>query len=243
MKRVVAVILAAGKSTRIKSPVTKLLHPLADKPVIRWVVDACKGCGISRIILVVGHQSDRIKEVLGMEYEYVLQLEALGTGHALMQAEKVLKGYDGDLLVLAGDAPFVNPEILEKLIEHHRKTSSNATILTGRLEDPASYGRIVRNAKGVVERIVEAKDANSEELSIDEVNSGIYCFDAPSILPLLHLIDNKNAKHEYLLTDVIKIAREHNLKVETFVSPDPNIVRGVNTEGDFEIARKLLTKD
>lgn len=240
MERVVAVILAAGKSTRVKSPVTKLLHPLGKKPLIRWVVDACEGCGISTLILVVGYQANRIRETLGDTHRYVLQSEPLGTGHALMQVNKLLSDYDGDLVVLAGDAAFMNPSILADLISHHRKTESKATILTGILEDPAAYGRIVRDSEGMVERIVETKDATVEELQIHEVNSATYCFDARKILPLLHLINNKNKKEEYLLTDVIKIAREHGLKVESLVSPDSNVVRGVNTEEDFEIARKLL---
>ncbi len=243
MGNVVAVILAAGKSTRIESPVTKLLHPLGDKPLIRWVVDACTECGISSLIFVVGYQAERLKETLGDSHEYVFQLEPLGTGHALMQANELLSDHDGDLVVLAGDAPFVNSNILAELISHHRKTRSKATILTGRLDDPGAYGRIVRDSEGMVERIVEAKDATPEELKIDEVNSATYCFDARSILPLLHLIDNKNRKEEYLLTDVIEIARKHHLKVESFISPDPNVVRGVNTEEDFEIARRLLAKD
>lgn len=238
----IAVILAAGKSTRLKSPVSKLLHPLGDKPLIRWAADACEECGISRLIFVVGHQSERIKETLGDSYEYVLQLEPLGTGHALMQVHGLLRGYDGDLLVLAGDAPFVRSNIIEDLVSHHKKTKSKATILTGLLEDPGAYGRIIRNNEGMVERIVEASDANSEQLKIHEVNSAIYCFDARSILPLLRMINNKNRKREYLLTDVVKIARENDLKVESLVSPDPNVVRGVNTEEDFAIARNLLTK-
>jgi len=240
IERVVAVILAAGKSTRIKSPVTKLLHPLGDKPLIGWVVDACEGCGISDLILVVGHQATGIKQVFGDRYRYVLQSQPLGTGHALMQVNTLLYDFDGDLLVLAGDAAFVTSNVLEKLLSRHRKTGSKATILTGMLEDPGAYGRIVRDAQGTVSRIVEAKDASAEELKIHEVNSATYCFDARDILPLLSLINNKNRKQEYLLTDIIRIAREHKLKVESLISSDPNIVRGVNTEEDFEIARELL---
>ena len=242
MRKLAAVILAAGKSTRMKSELTKLLHPLGGKPLIQWVVDACRNCGISRIILVVGHQAEKIEQTLGETCEYVFQREPLGTGHALMQAERSLTGYDADLLVLVGDAPFVTPDILREFIAYHQRTGSHVTILTGRLEDPASYGRIVRDEGGRVERIVEAKDAGPQELRINEVNSAIYCFDAPAILPLLHLIDNENAKHEYLLTDVIKIARERNLRVDSFVSPDPNVVRGLNSDEDFELARRLLTE-
>jgi bifunctional UDP-N-acetylglucosamine pyrophosphorylase/glucosamine-1-phosphate N-acetyltransferase len=220
-----------------------LLHPLGNKPLIKWVADACEDAGISHLVFVLGHQGERIKEVLGQDYEYVEQLEALGTGHALLQARQLLTGWSGDLVVLAGDAPFVRPEVITGFVTHHRETGSHATILTGRLRNPGAYGRIVRNSEGQVTRIVEARDASPEELNIREVNSAAYCFDAQAILPLLDLIGNDNEKGEYLLTDVIWIAREHGLGVETFVSLDPNVVRGVNTEEDFRIARDILTPD
>jgi bifunctional UDP-N-acetylglucosamine pyrophosphorylase/glucosamine-1-phosphate N-acetyltransferase len=223
--------------------VTKLLHPLGNKPLIMWVADACEQVGISRLVFVLGHQGERIREVLGQSYEYVEQLEALGTGHALMQARELLTGWSGDLVVLAGDAPFVRSDVIAGLVAHHRETGSKATILTGRLKDPGAYGRIVRDNEGKVTRIVEARDASPRELEIKEVNSAAYCFDARAILPLLDLIGNDNEKGEYLLTDVIWIAWERDLAVETFVSPDPNVVRGVNTEEDFRIARDLLTRD
>jgi bifunctional UDP-N-acetylglucosamine pyrophosphorylase/glucosamine-1-phosphate N-acetyltransferase len=241
MDRIAAVILAAGKSTRWKSEVTKLVHPLGNKPLVRWVADACLECGIKRLIFVVSHQAERVISALGKDYEYVYQHEPLGTGHALLQAADHLADFDGDVLVLAADSPFVSAEILKQLISHHHEASSHATILTGRIDDPGAYGRIVRGPDGQVQEIVEAKDATPEQRTIEEVNSATYCFAASSILPLLPLIDNDNVKGEYLLTDVIRIARERGLRIESFVSPDPNVIRGVNTKEDFEIASRLLT--
>jgi bifunctional UDP-N-acetylglucosamine pyrophosphorylase/glucosamine-1-phosphate N-acetyltransferase len=240
MEKTLAVILAAGRSTRWKSKVTKLVHPLGGKPLIRWVADACLGCGIERLIFVVSHQAERVIATLGKEYEYVYQQEPLGTGHALLQAADLLAGFDGDILVLAADSPFLTSGILTQLISHHRTVSSDATILTGRIRDPGSYGRIVRDSDGQVSKIVEAKDASPEQLKIDEVNSATYCFRASSILPLLSLIGNDNVKGEYLLTDVIRIARDQGLKIESFVSPDAKVIRGVNTKEDFRIATSLL---
>ncbi len=239
---IIGVTLAAGKSTRMEDNLIKVLHRLNNEPIISRVVDSVKDAGIDRQIVMIGHQGEAVRKTLGENFEYIEQKEQLGTGHALLQVVPLLTDYDGHLLVLVGDAPFITSKILRELIDYHLSVDADATILTGYLDEPGSYGRIIRDKDGKVERIVEFKNATREEREIKEVNSAIYCFKARSILPLLPLIDNYNVKGEYLLTDIIKIVYKKGLKICAYCSKDPNIVRGINTAEELELAEEIIKK-
>ncbi len=233
----VALILTAGKGTRMRSGMIKMIHDLCGQPLVKYVLDASEGAGIKRNIVILGYDAERVKKTLGDQYEYVLQEKQMGTGHAVLQASSLLKDYDGNVLVLPGDAPFLTAEVLGELISRHRKTGAEATILTAVLPDAGNYGRIVRGAGGSVVKIVEKKDAGLSEIEIREVNSGTYCFDAKTLFRLLPGIDRRNTQGEYYLTDVIGLMFGKNLYVETVVASDHRVVLGVNNR--YELAEAL----
>ncbi len=232
-----ALILTAGKGTRMRSGMIKMIHDLCGQPLVKYVLDASEGAGIKRNIIILGYDAERVKETLGGKYEYVLQKEQMGTGHAVLQAADLLKDYDGNVLVIPGDAPFLTAEVLSELISRHRKTNARTTILTAVLPDAGNYGRIVRGSGGNVVKIVEKKDAGLSELEIREVNSGTYCFDAKTLFKLLPEIDRRNTQGEYYLTDVIGLMFGKNLSVETVIASDHRVVLGVNNR--YELAEAL----
>ena len=246
MRNVRAVVLAAGEGTRMKSKLSKLLHlhPISSQALLKFTVDACVKSGIERTIVVVGYQAEEVKSTLGEGFDYVYQEKRLGTGDALKQAISLLKDFKGELVVVPGDAPFITSSMLIELIKHHRETKPAATVLTALLPDPGYYGRIIRNGyiNGYrqLKKIVESKDASSEELKIKEVNSGIYCFDTQKILPPLCCLHRDNKKREYYLTDVVELLNEQELRVEAMRTEDPQIVLGVNTPEELKRAWKIL---
>lgn len=242
MKRVRAVVLAAGKGTRMKSELSKLAHPLGSQVLVKFAVDACVKSGISKIIIVVGHQAEKIRSILGEGFEYVYQRERLGTGHALKQAVPLLSDFQGELVVLPGDAPFLTPSVLLQLIQHQQEKKPAATVLTTLLPNPSHYGRIIKNGHRQVKKIVESKDASSEELNIREINSGIYCFDAQKLLPLLPYLDRNNEGKEYYLTDVVELLNIRGFKVEAMETKNPETALGVNTPEELERAWKILER-
>jgi bifunctional UDP-N-acetylglucosamine pyrophosphorylase/glucosamine-1-phosphate N-acetyltransferase len=240
-RETVAVILAAGKGTRMKSDLPKVLHPLMGKPIVSYVIDACKEAGVKRMILVIGHEADQVRKTLGSEYDYVEQTEQLGTGHALMMAAPKLKDFQGDLLVLAGDTPFLSGEILRALIDKERDTGAAAAMLTAVIDPAGAYGRIVRE-NGRIVKIVEARDATPEELKITEVNTSHYCFRAERILPLLSHLETNNDQGEYYLTDVIHMLVKEKEIVESITSDDPNVLMGINHRLHLAEANAILRK-
>ncbi len=240
--KIVTVILAAGKSTRMVSNMSKLIHDVCGQPLVKYVYDASKKCGIKENIVVVGHRAEEVRKVLGPSCRYVLQKKLAGTGHALMQAEPFVRDLKGDLLVLPGDAPFITSEVLKGLIKHHKKTGASATILTAVLPDPGSYGRIVRGPDGAVIEIVERKDAGLREIEIREINSGVYCFDCRDLLKILPEIQNRNAQGEYYLTDVIGFMFGKRFRVETVLAQDPTVVLGVNNRIEFAQVLDIFRK-
>jgi bifunctional UDP-N-acetylglucosamine pyrophosphorylase/glucosamine-1-phosphate N-acetyltransferase len=240
MKDIITVILAAGRGTRMVSNMGKLIHELCGQPLVKYVIDASVDCGIKRNIIIIGHNAEEVKEVLGDNFEYVVQKEQAGTGHALMQASRLLKDFEGDLLVLPGDDPFLNPNILKSLISQHKKTHASVTILTAVLPDPGGYGRIVRGHDGEVTKIVERKDAHLREIELREVNSGVYCFNCRTLQELLPELDRRNTQGEYYLTDVIGLMFGRNLRVETVVADDPTVVLGVNNRCELAQALRIF---
>ena len=171
-----AIILAAGQGTRMKSKLYKVLHPVCGKAMVDHVLSQIEQNGVDKIVTIVGHGTEKVQETLGDRTEYALQAEQLGTGHAVLQAEKMFGYKDGMTLVACGDTPLFTAETFDKLFEYHEQSGDIATVLTAKAEDPFGYGRVIRNADGAVEKIVEQKDTTPEEAKVDEINTGVYVF-------------------------------------------------------------------
>lgn len=231
-------ILAAGKGTRMKSDLPKVLHKVNGIPMIKKILDICKGIGSEENILILGHKRELILEELG-EVEYVLQEEQLGTAHAIMQGEKKLKDFQGDVMILCGDTPLLTEETLRKLYIHHKSTNSVATILTSEYDNPFGYGRIVKK-DGQVVGIIEEKEASEEIKAIKEVNAGVYCFNSKELFEALSKVNNNNEKGEYYLTDVIGINVAEGKKVECFKLEDNREILGVNSKVELSLAGEIL---
>jgi bifunctional UDP-N-acetylglucosamine pyrophosphorylase/glucosamine-1-phosphate N-acetyltransferase len=236
-----ALILAAGKGKRMKSDLAKVLHRLGGRPLVHYVVEAAKEAGISRITVVVGHQANKVREALkGQGLEFVKQPELLGTGHAVLQAKEALEGYHGNLLILYGDVPLLRAETIVSLLSKHHKTGASCTMLTTEVDDPAGYGRIIRDAEGYVARIMEEKDASSQEKAIHEINPGIYCFKVDDLFSCLEHVRNDNAQREYYLTDAIAILRSEGKRVAAIKVKDSKEVMGINTHEELAMAEEVL---
>ncbi|SDI96334.1 bifunctional UDP-N-acetylglucosamine diphosphorylase/glucosamine-1-phosphate N-acetyltransferase GlmU [Alteribacillus bidgolensis] len=235
-----AVILAAGQGKRMKSDLYKVLHPVCGKPMVEHVADQVSQAGLQEVVTVIGHGADAVKEHLGDRVSYVLQEEQLGTGHAVMQAEELLADKDGVTVVLCGDTPLIRSETMESLMEHHERTGAKATVLTARAEDPAGYGRVIRDKSGQVTRIVEHKDANEEERTVKEINTGTYCFDNKTLFQALKQVGNNNAQGEYYLPDVIEILKRKGETLSAWQTPDFSETIGVNDRAALAKAEKAL---
>lgn len=235
-----ALILAAGKSTRMRSRLPKPLHPLCGIPLTRHVIRACRHAGISRVIVVVGHEAEAVRAGLGDDVEYALQAEQRGSGDAVQACYSLLKDYRGLTLVLAGDVPLLRPETLTALIQRQMQTRAAATLLTAFLEDATGYGRIVRGADGSVEKIVEHRDATPEERAIKEWNPSIYCFPAQDLFAALKEVRSDNIQGEFYLTDVIGILRQCGGRIEALPMEDSSEALGVNTRVELANAASIL---
>lgn len=228
MQDLIAVILAAGEGKRMKSKNSKVTHKACGRALVEWVVKAVDEAGIKESVVVVGHRADQVRECLGDKVCYAEQATQLGTGHAVMQAEKYLKGRDGYVFVLNGDAPLITSDTISKTIEFHRKNKYSATVLTAEIEDPTGYGRILRNDAGDVCRIVEHKDASSEERAVKEINSGMYCFTIKDLLQALAELSNDNSQGEYYLTDTLEILIHKGLRVGAVKVENTDEILGIN---------------
>jgi bifunctional UDP-N-acetylglucosamine pyrophosphorylase/glucosamine-1-phosphate N-acetyltransferase len=200
-------VLAAGKGTRMKSDLPKVLQPLAGATLVERVLSSCAGLSPQRRLLIVGHQADRVRTTLESTggLEFVLQQPQLGTGHAVQQLLAPLAGFDGDLLVLNGDVPLLRPETLEQLLSRHRASGAAVTLLTARLADPTGYGRVMANAAGEVSAIVEHRDCNDEQRRVDLINAGIYCFNWAKLAAVLPDLTTDNDQGELYLTDTVAL--------------------------------------
>ncbi|MGL4947563.1 MAG: bifunctional UDP-N-acetylglucosamine diphosphorylase/glucosamine-1-phosphate N-acetyltransferase GlmU [Cetobacterium sp.] len=233
-------ILAAGKGTRMKSELPKVLHKVCGVPMVQKIVDTCSKIGSIENILILGHKKEEVLKVL-QNSEYVVQNEQLGTGHAVIQAKEKLKNFDGTVMILCGDTPLLREETLKDLYNYHKSTKSTTTILTSIYQNPFGYGRILKN-DGEVVGIIEEKEATDEIKKIKEVNAGVYCFEAAELLLALEKIDNKNEKGEYYLTDVISINVKDGKKVEAFLLEDNNEILGINSKVELEKANSIMRK-
>ena len=238
---VAALILAAGKSTRMKSRRPKALHALLGKPLLRWAIEAAVGAGAGRTVLVVGHEAQMVQDAMGDELEYVLQAEQKGTGHAVQMAEALLGDWNGPLLVLPGDAPLLSASLLESLVAYHIQTNAAATLLTAVLEEAGSYGRILRDpVTNKVQAIVEARDASAAQREIGEISTSVYVFEPSALFAALRQITPSNAQGEYYLTDVVALLASEGRTVEALISTDPDVVRGINTRPELGELRQVL---
>jgi bifunctional UDP-N-acetylglucosamine pyrophosphorylase/glucosamine-1-phosphate N-acetyltransferase len=244
-KRELAIlVLAAGEGTRMKSDLAKVLHQVDGRSMISRVIEAIRGVDSSRVLVVIGHQAEAVREELSDEkVEFILQSERLGTGHAVMMAEPVLSGFTGTLAVLNGDTPLLRTETLEAFIAFHRNAGNSATVLSALLDDPSGYGRIVRGDSGQFERIVEHRDATEEQRRIKEINSGIFCFECPDLFSALKRVDRRNVQGEYYLTDVMEILKIQGNGVDAFRSDRCEEVLGINDIEQLEAAERLLQDD
>ena len=240
MANIYAVILAAGQGTRMKSKLYKVLHPVCGKPMVQHVVDNIHTLDVERIVTIVGHGAELVKEQLGNKSEYALQAEQLGTAHAVQQAESALGNEEGTTLVICGDTPLIRPETMQALLAHHNELNAKATILTAVADNPTGYGRIIRDENGQVSQIVEQKDANDEQKLVTEINTGTYCFDNKALFETLKLVGNDNAQGEYYLPDVIEILQKQGEVVAAYVTPDFNETLGVNDRVALAEAETLM---
>lgn len=213
--KLATVILAAGQGTRMKSNLPKVLHPIGERPIVTYVIDTARRLGDMRPTLVVGHRADLVRKQIGDHVRYVDQVEQLGTGHAILQARDTLKGQSDMVLVLYGDTPFVEVETLRKMLDNHESSDVTITLLTFRPADPLRYGRIIRGGSGRVNRIVEYKEATPEQRAINEVNSGILCFDAEWLWTHLDQLEPQGDHNEYYLTDLVALAASEHKVIDT----------------------------
>lgn len=244
-RKLAVVIMAAGKGTRMNNPdMAKVMFPINGRPMVEHVVDLAVRLDASKVVVIVGWQKDSVinhlRKVFGGKVECVEQNPQRGTGHAVMQAEKALTGFDGEVLVLSGDVPLMTDETALSLIALHRATQARATVLTAVLDDATGYGRILRNTDGSVGGIVEHKDASPEQLEIREINSGIYVFDARLLLESLKHITPTNAQKEYYLTDVFHYFWLHQHKVSASIAENQVEISGINTVAQLEAARVVM---
>ncbi|MDM5304066.1 bifunctional UDP-N-acetylglucosamine diphosphorylase/glucosamine-1-phosphate N-acetyltransferase GlmU [Peribacillus frigoritolerans] len=237
-----AIILAAGQGTRMKSKLYKVLHPVCGKPMVQHVIDQVNQLQIEDIVTVIGHGAEKVQEQLGDSCKYALQEQQLGTAHAVMQAESVLSAKSGTTLVICGDTPLIKAETMKELIALHEQSRAKATILTAYADNPAGYGRVLRGEGGLVEKIVEHKDASEEERYVKEINTGTYCFDNQALFSALQKVSNENVQGEYYLPDVIEILKEEGEVVTAFQSSEFEETLGVNDRVALSQAEQILRK-
>lgn len=239
---IAALILAAGMGTRMGAERAKVLHRLNGKTMLDMVLDVVREMGANPIVVVVGFEKEAVIRTLPGDVAWVHQKEQLGTGHAVQAAEPVLAKSSGNVLVLYGDVPLIRPKTLKRMVEQHRKSGADITVLSAVIDSGGAYGRVIRDAEGRFQKVVEAKDASSDERDVNEVNTGLYCFKVAPLFRLLKRIDNSNEQGEYYLTDVLGLAVEDGLKVEIAKVGDPLEALGVDTLDAIKDAEKILAK-
>lgn len=242
MTNIYAVILAAGKGTRMKSKLYKVLHPVCGKPMVEHVIDHISSLHTAQIVTIVGHGAEKVKGYLEGKSEFALQEEQLGTAHAVMQAEALLGEKEGCTLVVCGDTPLIKSSTMEALVKYHEEQQAKATILTAYADQPDGYGRIIRGEDGMVEKIVEHKDATEEERQVKEINTGTYCFDNRYLFDTLKKVSNDNAQGEYYLPDVIEILKKAGETVAAYQTDDFNETLGVNDRVALSQAETIMRR-
>jgi bifunctional UDP-N-acetylglucosamine pyrophosphorylase/glucosamine-1-phosphate N-acetyltransferase len=242
MANLTAVILAAGKGTRMKSKLPKVLHKVGGHPMLEHVMDAAEAAGCRDNVVVIGHGAELVRELVGDRARIALQAEQLGTGHAVLQAADTLKDFSGTVMILCGDTPLLEAEELEKFYAEHVKSGAAATVMSALMDDPFGYGRILRDANGDVAGIVEQKDASEEQKQIKEINTGNYCVEAPLLFEVLRTLGNDNAQGEYYLTDVLAKLRAMGKKVGGVITADSEMIMGVNSRRQLAEAESVMRR-
>jgi UDP-N-acetylglucosamine diphosphorylase/glucosamine-1-phosphate N-acetyltransferase len=239
-----AIIMAAGKGTRMKDPSkAKVLYELLGKPMIHYVVDLTATLKMDRVIVIVGYQREVVTAYLRHSHpfaECVVQEEQRGTGHAVAQARETLAGFNGNVVVLSGDVPLLTPRTVEDLISYHLGKKADATILTAEVPEPTGYGRIIRESDGSVRKVVEHRDANTEERNVNEINSGIYVFEKARLFESLEHLKADNVQQEYYLTDVFEYFRKQRWNVAAMKVRQSDEIQGINSVDQLEAMRRLM---
>jgi bifunctional UDP-N-acetylglucosamine pyrophosphorylase/glucosamine-1-phosphate N-acetyltransferase len=241
MSQFKAIILAAGKGTRMKSETPKVLHKVAGRPVLDYVLDITKSLRSLKTLVVVGHGSQQVKDAVGEGVEFVLQDKLLGTGDAVNRCASHLKSYQGTILVLCGDTPLLSKDIIAALLKKHHSAKASATVLTAVIANPQGYGRIIRNGSNI-KAIREQKDASYDEDQIKEINVGVYCFNSKDLFGALTKVKLNPGKKEFYLTDVIELLLAQGKKVGTFTTQDETVAFGVNTREDLAQAQAIIRR-
>ena len=237
-----AIILAAGAGTRMKSDKPKVAHEMLGKPLVNWVLDAAEEAGVDRVVTVVGHKREQVEPLVAGRSETVVQLAQRGTADAVASCREALADFEGSLLVLSGDCPLITAATMRSLIEERERNGAAVVVLTMRPDNPFGYGRIIRDAQGRVERIVEQKDATPEEAEVRECNSGFYCFDAKALFDALEKVGSDNAQGVFYLTDVLEISRNAGRAVLALPATDDAECLGVNTPEQLAALAELAQK-
>ena len=241
-----SIILAAGKGTRMKSDMPKVLHTIFEKTLLGYVIDAVNNTGIAdENFVIVGHQAERVEEYINKNYDNakcVLQSPQLGTGHAVSMAVPYLNDFDGEVIILCGDTPLITSDTLKEFVEAHRNLKSDITVMSAIFENPTNYGRIIRNSNNTLNSIVEEKDATLEQKAVKEINAGIYCLNWAKIKPAFSQLKTNNAQGEYYLTDIIKWGNEQNLSVNAYTLKDNEEIYGINSKSNLAEATKFLNR-
>lgn len=246
MEKIAAVILAAGKGTRMNegqsSPIPKVMFRIHNRPMIEYSIENMENAGVEKIVLVVGYQKEMVTDDIGNKVEYAVQEEQLGTGHAAMQAQKNLEGRVDAVIVCYGDMPLFKPETIKNLIAKYQEQEPTIAMLSVKFDDPEywAYGRIVRDEEGYVEAIVEQKDCSPEQLKIKESNPGFYIFNAEWLWENFNKLSTNNAQHEYYLTDMIHIAKEQGKKIIAVPVSEENEVLGINNPEQLKKVEDIL---
>ena len=236
-----ALILAAGKGTRMKSDLAKVLHVMEGKPLLHYCLQSAQGAGAEKIVVIVGHQADLVRQGFSESgCIFVEQKPQRGTGHAVLQAKEVLSGYSGKTIILCGDVPLLTTATIKSLIENHIATGAAITVLTTTPPDATGYGRIIRDADGTIAKIVEERDATADEKKVGEINTGIYCADTAVLFEVLGKVGNNNDQKEYYLTDIVEIACREGRIVKPHIAPNYIEVMGINTQEELSRAGLYL---
>lgn len=240
MSSLVAVILAAGKGTRMRSKLPKVLHKVGGKAMLQHVIDASTAAGADDKVVIIGHGAELVEEMVAGQAKTALQAEQLGTGHAVLQTKEALKDFVGTAMILCGDTPLLDGEELRKFYEAHQASGAAATVMTAIMDNPTGYGRIIRDSAGDVCAIVEQKDATEEQKAVKEINTGIYCIECPLMFEVLETITPNNAQGEYYLTDILDKLYSAGKKVGGVVTADSDMVMGINSRKQLSVAEAVM---
>ncbi|MBE7704992.1 MAG: bifunctional N-acetylglucosamine-1-phosphate uridyltransferase/glucosamine-1-phosphate acetyltransferase [Cyanobacteria bacterium SIG29] len=245
-KKVKSIVLAAGKGTRMKSELPKVLHTIFNKPLLSYVIDAVNNTGyIDENFVIVGHEAEKVENFVSSSFanaKCILQAPQLGTGDAVNKATPFLKDFDGYVVVVCGDTPLITAETLKNFIDFHDNNHADLTVMSAIFDNPKNYGRIVRDKNNKFVAIVEEKDATSEQKAVKEVNAGIYCINWKTVSESFNNLKNNNAQGEYYLTDIVKWAVEKHLVVQSYILENNEEIFGINSKIQLSEATKILNK-